>query len=482
MTSAGGGGRGNAGPTSPPASTARPSRRSSPTRPAAATRPTPSRPAASTTSSTHRQRRRRRRSPARSTPWTNITGNLFAGHATRFGDAGAGRGPGRRTLTSIVADWRYVIPDADRRRHPPAALRRRPGGRLPLAGQRRRPGRCSPTSPSTTPRRDGGGLPVADVTRPRPGAGQHRPDDRPRRRRAPGTRTSCWPPPSAAARSPSGWPRSSSPTRRRSRTSWPSTAADTGSSATARITTNPAPIVIGLSEQTAFGNVVTDHPVTDQRPTRPPARSAPARPTRNGQLPDPGPGRLLHDQRAQDDRRPGDRPVGDHGQRRPAELLPPDPAAPRFTSPAHGPDHRHRQRPAGAAATTATTSTETSCSPPFQGTLAGGNMLDPSTSRPPTVAADINRRDRGGADRRDDHDRRQVLMCLVAGQAGSDRPAAAEGDYNETVTVVGVPEPDERSPTRSLASTDTPGRLGRGDGHRRRHGGGLRQRRGGRHR
>ena len=146
--------------------TARPSRRSSPTRPAAATRPTPS-PARGV----YHMRRLAR--AAGRPAWVNITGNLFQVMHDPLRRPGAGRGPGPRYLTSIVADWRYVIPDdADpaqpTRRDPPVlyvggeggvyrstrrrpdlgAVPQRPTSSTPPRRRRRRPAqrRTSPTS------------------------------------------------------------------------------------------------------------------------------------------------------------------------------------------------------------------------------------------------------------------------------------------------------------------------------------------------
>ena len=74
--------------------------------------------------------------------------------------------------------------------------------------------------------------------------------------------TCSWPPPSAAARSPSAWPRSSS---RASVALDPTLPAPNGSGGANGIVKVTQPVIDGLSEQSAFGNTVTIN-LIDQTP------------------------------------------------------------------------------------------------------------------------------------------------------------------------------------------------------------------------
>ena len=252
-------------------------------------------------------------------PWTNITGNLFQVMHNTLRRPGAGRGRGPRP---DVDRRRLAVrhPRRHRRRHPPAALRRRPGGRLPLDWTTAPTWALFPNDSPSTARPAGtaaclpGGRRHATSTwrwatsTRRPAA----PDGR-----SPATRISCWPRPSAAASfairlAPIVF--ANTPPQPNLLALAP---ADTGSSATDRITNDPTPTIIGLSQQSAFGNVVT---ITLFDLTDPANRRADRHGPDRRQRPLPRPGRPATGRRAPDHRRAGHRPVGDHGQHRHADL------------------------------------------------------------------------------------------------------------------------------------------------------------------
>ena len=242
-------------------------------------------------------------------------------------------------------------PDAARTadRHPPGPLRlgrrRASSGRSTTA----RPGRSSPTSRFDA--RPGRRRLPAQRPRHRPdlSLGNDRPDHRPRRGQ-PGDpnvllATTFGRGQFAIRLAPVVFPDTRSqldPTTRPP----PTAAAAAPTPPGSPIVTVAQPVIDGLSEQTAFGNIVRiTHPRPD-RPGQPAASSAattrrqPAtdrsRPTRPTRPASSGPGQpdRVHHQRRQDDRHPGDRRLGDPGQHRDAAVRPP------------GQAHLDRRRPA----------------------------------------------------------------------------------------------------------------------------------------
>ena len=111
--------------------------------------------------------------------------------------------------------------------------------------------------------------------------------------------------------------------------------------------------------------------------------------------------------------------------------------------------------------------------PSFQGTMAGGNLLDPSTTVA-TIAAANGATQAGNTVTITTTAAHGLVVGQVVAIAG-----VTEAEYNGTFTVAERAEPDN---VHLHALAFGPGRLGRGDGHRRHHGDGLRQRHGGRHR